>query len=108
MKFFSIVTLLVFCSLTQAITFTTLARVAVSLISLNRPVAGFFGIFRRRKTPPIQETVAPPPEFFPGGPMSGGMFNQLGGFGPAGGMFVPGLNNPQFGMYGNQFPVSSS
>lgn len=103
MKLLGIAVLLAIGSSAQAITFSTIATVSLTLISLNKPASCFFGIFRRRKAPPVQETIAPPEFPFP---MSGGMYNQFGGFGQGGGMFVPGLNNPQFGMYGNQFPVS--
>lgn len=71
----------------------------MTLVSLNKPVAGFFGMFRRRKSP-VQETKLVPQsqdQFFPG------QQPMFGGFG--GNMFFPGFNTPSFGMFGqNRFP----
>jgi len=87
----------------QAITFSTIASISLTLVSLNKPVDGFFGIFRRRSSP-VQEVAQPEPQSFFQRPQ-GGFLNPFGGFG-GGNMFFPGaFNVPSFGMFGqNRFP----
>lgn len=108
MKLLSLALMLMLCTLCRAISFSTIATVSMTLVSLNKPAAGFFGMFRRRQSP-AQETVVVPEtqDQFPftgQRPMSGGFFNRFGGFG-GGNMFFPGFNTPSFGMFGqNRFP----
>ncbi|KAG8202155.1 hypothetical protein JTE90_010513 [Oedothorax gibbosus] len=98
MKFLYLAVLAVMIALTQASSFAPLAVLSLTLFGLHEPVAGFFGLFRRRSTFPSvveQQATAPQgpvqiqnPTFpqrgssffnpFPGG-MAQGFMNMAGG-----------------------------
>ncbi|GFW38222.1 uncharacterized protein TNCV_3839501 [Trichonephila clavipes] len=108
MKVLSIAVFAVMAAAAHAITFSCLATVSLTLISLHKPASAFFGFFRRRSPKPsIIEEMSPE------GPVDFSSFNipqRSGLLAPFSGMnrggFFPGFNGiPGFpgGQFLNQF-----
>ncbi|XP_055927429.1 uncharacterized protein LOC129958778 [Argiope bruennichi] len=109
MKYLSLAVLAVAATGVQALAFSSLAALSLTLMGMNKPVVGFFGFFRRRSPKPasIIEEVSPqgPVEFPPSNLLqSGGFFSPFAGVN-RGGLFPDFGNVPGFpgGLFQNSF-----
>ncbi|CAL1265109.1 unnamed protein product [Larinioides sclopetarius] len=109
MKFLYLAVLVATVAGVQAVSFSSLAALSLTLLSVNKPVMGFFGFFRRRSPKPasVIEEMSPqgPVDFPPSNLLQGGgFFSPFAGVNRGG--FFPSFGNaPGFpgGAFQNQF-----
>ncbi|GIY27160.1 uncharacterized protein CDAR_592702 [Caerostris darwini] len=106
MKFFMLTILAATALSVQAAAFSSITALSLTLFSMNKPVSGFFGFFRRRSPKPsvIEETLPTGPvNFLSNFPQAERFANPFSGMNRFG--FLPNFGYPNFpaGMFQNGF-----
>lgn len=107
MKFLYFAVVAVMVASTQAVSLAPFAVLSLTLLGLNEPVVGFFGLFRRRGSSlpsVIEQANAPqgPVQMNPTFPQRGSFFNPFAGGASPGLLNIPGITGGLFQQNGFQ------